>query len=1201
MTRYLACLESLQATVPQTKQRMVQDTAPEKGTSARVIVAAGLFNAYLSSLLCFLYFIPTDKNVRLVDKYGNDQSSEGFVLVNINGTWGGICEEPSWGLADAEVTCSELGFSGAVFNDNYIYKKDPGILLYDVRCVGNETSLLDCPNSRVDLFGVCNKYLKASVVCTNYTIRLTDSHFLGEGRVELFYLGSWRLVCSDQWDLDDGHVICRELGLGRALAIDESYISTSESEDYILSDVRCNGSESSLLACPGSTFSFGECNSTRRARVRCSSGVRLMDGRNRSEGRIEVFSKSTWGTVCYTDWTLNDGHVICKSLGYAGALQVPTDFSFGFGESNVYLSDTRCTGKETNILDCPNARLGRSDYCFLHGAEVVCSSKDEEIYLADGRSFLDGVVMYYYNGKQRSVCADSWDMNDGNVVCRSLEQGHAIEISSWGIPDASRIDVTLDYVNCSGNESRFFDCPGVGIAHKDKCNHSQDARVVCSGGNICITALCTSGMNLQESECHSLMQKANDPSSGKCYQYDLSETSYTSAALKCMTSTELQLFSSNLGQILKCQEDERAISRTGQKISSLGKQVFSGMVSLEQLILRANVIEYIEDGTFDGLQKLGFLSIGRNLITRVQSGTFHVLPSLRYLYLDYNKVTALTNEIYFGSLYGLWLNNNNLRELNSSNLKGLTELNVLDIDHNRIHKIGNGSFDGLHIQQLKLQHNRLITIRGMLNGLPELQLLNLSFNDIKYIGKEDLKYQINLIILDFSNNPIAVIESMAFDYAINLQYTLLVNVNLQSIHENTLTGLSSLKVLSTSDNRLCCLLDQKENVTCARTTPTSPLETCGRLFPSVILRIAGWTIGLCSLVGNVVVLIIRFRQETKLSVQTLLIMNLAFADCIMGIYMIIITSVDFYFGKMYYLSAPIWRESFLCKLSNFLAFLSSECSVFTLALMTCDRLICIKFPFSKYRLTLKTAAAMIAILWFLVGVLSLIPLVVPADLPGFYGLSDVCIGLPLHAESEQTGSLHIETSIQNHENRFSAEYIVTDSTSRPSWIYSIITFIGVNLIIFFIILMCYVIMFMEVRKSTQSVGNATIRNREIKVARKMALIVGTDFACWMPVIIMGILTQSGLVVLPTSLYAWCVIFIIPINSSINPILYTFANYMDGKNKPKKNMQSKSNSEGLVATKRTGATVSNTSLTQLSNDGHYMNDSKNITTVAGSVM
>ena len=70
----------------------------------------------------------------------------------------------------------------------------------------------------------------------------------------------------------------------------------------------------------------------------------------------------------------------------------------------------------------------------------------------------------------------------------------------------------------------------------------------------------------------------------------------------------------------------------------------------------------------------------------------------------------------------------------------------------------------------------------------------------------------------------------------------------------------------------------------------------------------------------------------------------------------------------------------------------------------------------------------------------------------------------------------------------------------------------------------------------------------------MALIVATDLACWMPVIIMGILSQTGTVTLPPSLYAWTVILIVPINSSINPFLYTFIGYLDARKTSKKKTQ-----------------------------------------------
>ncbi|XP_030846939.1 neurotrypsin-like [Strongylocentrotus purpuratus] len=437
-----------------------------------------------------------ERNVRLVDRYDNDMISEGFVLVYINGTWGTICNL-AWGRADSEVTCFELGFSGAVLIDHSTYKPHPGNILYDVRCVGNETTILDCPSSDVDEGGDCWAPAKAYASCTNYTVRLTGAHFPGEGRVEVFYLGSWRPVCSDHWDLSDGRVACRELGLGTALDVDHSFISSEEMGDYILNDVRCNGSESRILDCPGSTFIIGKCNSTRSARVRCSDGVRLVDGRNSSEGRVEFFFKSTWGTVCTESWTLNDAHVVCKSLGFACALKAFTELEFGYGSSNVYLEDARCTGRETNILNCPNAQFGVRDTCLFAGAGVLCSTEDEHIDLVDSSNFLDSLVVYYYNGQHRSVCRDSWDMADAHVVCRSLELGYAVIIPNSDISDGSGNEVTLDCVYCSGNESSFFDCPGVGIACESSCNDSRDARVMCSGGNVCLTSWCNLGMNSQ--------------------------------------------------------------------------------------------------------------------------------------------------------------------------------------------------------------------------------------------------------------------------------------------------------------------------------------------------------------------------------------------------------------------------------------------------------------------------------------------------------------------------------------------------------------------------------------------------------------------------------------------------------------------------------------------------------------------------------
>ncbi|XP_070552113.1 uncharacterized protein [Ptychodera flava] len=56
----------------------------------------------------------------------------------------------------------------------------------------------------------------------------------------------------------------------------------------------------------------------------------------------------------------------------------------------------------------------------------------------------------------------------------------------------------------------------------------------------------------------------------------------------------------------------------------------------------------------------------------------------------------------------------------------------------------------------------------------------------------------------------------------------------------------------------------------------------------------------------------------------------------------------------------------------------------------------------------------------------------------------------------------------------------------------------------------------------------------------MALIVLTDFCCWVPISVMGILALTDTVTIPNSVYAWSAVFILPVNSAVNPYLYTIS-------------------------------------------------------------
>ena len=307
-----------------------------------------------------------------------------------------------------------------------------------------------------------------------------------------------------------------------------------------------------------------------------------------------------------------------------------------------------------------------------------------------------------------------------------------------------------------------------------------------------------------------------------------------------------------------------------------------------------------------------------------------------------------------------------------------------------------------------------------------------------------------------------------------------------------------------------------------------------------VLRVSMWVLGVSALMGNAYVIVIRFQEKPRSPTHTkqgLLVLNLAMSDCLMGVYMVILASVDLYYGDQYFIHSDVWRSSTLCKLESFLSLLSSEASILFITLITLDRFLSIMFPFNSIQFRSKSIKVAAAINWVFAFLLGFIPTYYAGSDSDLYDLSDVCVGLPLIT---RPASYNIESSGIDGLNTGRSFDLPIPDEFKPAWYFSIAIFLGLNFVCFLFIFICYIIMFFHVKLISKDVKQASNRTDDLKIAVRMAAIVGTDFICWMPVIIMGILSQTGAAVIPLQMYTWSVVFILPINSSLNPYLYTIA-------------------------------------------------------------
>ena len=88
------------------------------------------------------------------------------------------------------------------------------------------------------------------------------------------------------------------------------------------------------------------------------------------------------------------------------------------------------------------------------------------------------MVFINYQGQNGTICDDSWDLKDAEVLCRQLGFDEALEayINGEGVGDNRFF---MDDVNCVGNETNLLGCEYLGWDNSN-CDGKEVAGVRCA-------------------------------------------------------------------------------------------------------------------------------------------------------------------------------------------------------------------------------------------------------------------------------------------------------------------------------------------------------------------------------------------------------------------------------------------------------------------------------------------------------------------------------------------------------------------------------------------------------------------------------------------------------------------------------------------------------------------------------------------------
>uniref|UniRef100_A0A8D1V9B2 Follicle-stimulating hormone receptor n=1 Tax=Sus scrofa TaxID=9823 RepID=A0A8D1V9B2_PIG len=544
------------------------------------------------------------------------------------------------------------------------------------------------------------------------------------------------------------------------------------------------------------------------------------------------------------------------------------------------------------------------------------------------------------------------------------------------------------------------------------------------------------------------------------------------------------------------------------KLRVIPKGAFSGFGDLEKIEISQNdVLEVIEANVFSNLPKLHEIRIEKaNNLLYIDPDAFQNLPNLRYLLISNTGVKHLPAVHKIQSLQKvlLWLSKNGIREIHNCAFNGtqLDELNlsdndnleelpndvfqgasgpvILDISRTRIHSLPSYGLENLKKLRAKSTYN--------LKKLPSLE---------KFVTlmEASLTYPSHCCAFANWRRQISDLHPICNKSILRQEVDVMTQARGQrvSLAED---GESSLAkefdtMYSEFDYDLC---NEVVDVICS--PEPDAFNPCEDIMGHDILRVLIWFISILAITGNIIVLVILITSQYKLTVPRFLMCNLAFADLCIGIYLLLIASVDIHTKTQYHNYAIDWQTGAGCDAAGFFTVFASELSVYTLTAITLERWHTITHAMQlQCKVQLRHAASIMLVGWIFAFTVALFPIF------GISSYMKVSICLPM------------------------------DIDSPLSQLY-VVSLLVLNVLAFVVICGCYTHIYLTVRNP-----NIMSSSSDTKIAKRMAMLIFTDFLCMAPISFFAISASLKVPLITVSKSKILLVLFYPINSCANPFLY----------------------------------------------------------------